>query len=165
MNIFYLDQNPTVCAQMHVDKHVVKMILESAQLLSTVHHYYQSDIADQLYKSTHLNHPSTVWVRSGHQNYLWLYSLLVALCKEYTHRYGKIHKTEWSGMMDLLQNIPSAMPRAMFTEPTPAMPDECKVPNDSIASYRKYYIEKKSHMAKWTKQFTPNWFTNAVCAV
>lgn len=158
MNIFYLDSDPKKCAAMHIDKHVVKMILETAQLLSTAHHVYQSNITDMIYKSTHINHPSSVWCRLNKQNYQWLSDLLCELCAEYTHRYGKIHKTQAIGMVDLLKNAPSAMPDGLFTEPTPAMPDECKILGDSIASYRKYYIEKKAYMAKWTKQIIPDWF-------
>ena len=97
MNIFYLDRHPIKAAQMMCDKHVVKMILESAQILSTAHRVLDGDdYADQygLYKIAHKNHPSTIWARSGGLNYLWLYDHMRGLMQEYTYRYGKIHATE-----------------------------------------------------------------------
>ena len=97
MNIFYLDRHPIKAAQMMCDKHVVKMILESAQILSTAHRVLDGDdYADRygLYKIAHKNHPSTIWARSGGLNYLWLYDHMRGLMQEYTYRYGKIHATE-----------------------------------------------------------------------
>ena len=73
MNIFYLDSDPYVAAKMHCDKHVVKMILESAQMLSTAHRVLDGDeYADErgLYKMAHKNHPSTIWVRTSTDNYM-----------------------------------------------------------------------------------------------
>ena len=97
MNIFYLDKDPVIAAQMSCDKHCVKMILESAQMLSTAHRVLDGDkYADDvgLYKMAHKNHPSTIWVRSSSANYDWLWKHMRALMREYTHRYGKIHATE-----------------------------------------------------------------------
>ena len=84
MNIFYLDEDPVLAAQMHCDKHVVKMILESAQLLSTAHLLIDGDeLADErgLYKATHKNHPSSKWVRDSSENYEWLWNLFDQLLK------------------------------------------------------------------------------------
>ena len=97
MNIFYLDRDPVVAAKMHCDKHVVKMILESAQMLSTAHRVLDGDeYADErgLYKMAHKNHPSTIWVRTSTDNYMWLNRLFGALCKEYTYRYNKQHSSQ-----------------------------------------------------------------------
>ena len=97
MNIFYLDRDPQIAAQMMCDKHVVKMILESAQMLSTAHRVLDGDeYADKngLYKKAHVNHPSSEWVRCSYQQYKWLYDHMVALMEEYTYRYGKHHATE-----------------------------------------------------------------------
>ena len=183
MNIFYLDKNPQKCAQMHVDKHCVKMILEYAQLLSTAHrvldgvlttglsqsgrkrqlYILQDDLDKILYSATHINHPSAVWCRQSAANYMWLAELLEECCKEYTYRYGKIHKVESSGLMQILKNIfPINIANKPFTEPTPAMPEECKVPGDSIKSYRNYYMMNKSHLWSWkgkiNKREVPFWF-------
>ena len=181
MNIFYLDHNVHKCAEMHNDKHTVKMILEYAQLLSTAHRVLDGeqtpwfttaagrkkrewmlydDRQNILYAATHLNHPSAVWVRQSTENYLWLSNLLVALCEEYTHRYGKTHKVERDGLcFVLLKNVPANIGNKGWSEPTPAMPDEVKIPGDSIASYRNYYINNKSHLAKWKKRSIPQWYS------
>jgi len=164
---------------MHNDKHVVKMILEYAQLLSTAHRVLDGvelsglsasgrkkkfwTLADSrdytLYKATHIHHPSAVWVRQSAENYLWLANMLVALCEEYTYRYGKTHKVERDGLCNvLLKNIPHNIRNSGFTQPTPAMPDEVKIPGDSLASYRNYYINNKTHLANWKKRKVPEWF-------
>ena len=179
MNIFYLDHDVRKCAEMHNDKHVVKMILEYAQLLSTAHRVLDgvelSGLSDSgrkkkfwtlgdsrdytLYKATHINHPSAVWVRKSVQNYMWLAEMLEVLCGEYTYRYGKVHKVERDGLMQLLKNeFPKNLPIAPFTEPTPAMPDDVKIIGDSIKSYRNYYINNKAHLANWKKRTTPEWY-------
>jgi hypothetical protein len=178
MNIFYLDHDPKVCAEMHVDKHCVKMILEYAQLLSTAHRildgtestgvsktgrkqtrFVLSDSRESiLYSATHVNHPSAVWVRKSRDNYAWLYQLLDSLCKEYTYRYGKTHKVEASGLLDKLWFVPAGIPEhPKFTEPTPAMPDTYKVSGDSISSYKNYYLGDKQRMFTWKKRPTPDW--------
>ena len=91
MNIFYLDEDPKLCAQYHCDRHCVKMILESCQLLCTAH--WMTD-GEAPYKKTHINHPSNKWARESLSNYVWLCDMTMELCKEYTHRYGKRHKTQ-----------------------------------------------------------------------
>ena len=184
MNIFYLDRNPKVCAEMHNDKHCIKMVLEYAQLLSTTHRiidgsqyigstktgrkqtrYALPDHRESvLYSATHINHPSAVWVRQCVDNYKWLWMLLNELCKEYTYRYGKVHKCEETGLVEALQWVPNNIKEhGIFTEPTPAMPDECKVPGDSIQSYRNYYNMNKQHLANWNGKINsrsvPQWFT------
>ena len=179
MNIFYLDNDTATCAEMHNDKHVVKMILEYAQLLSTAHRVLDGTIIDRLspsgrkqkayvladnresslYSATHINHPSAVWVRKTHQNYMWLADLLGQLCFEYTHRYEKTHKVERDGLLNVLQtNLPKNIPIGPFTQPTPAMPDEVKIAGDSIKSYRNYYINNKAHLASWKNRSTPGWY-------
>jgi hypothetical protein len=180
MNIFYLDNDVRKCAEMHVDKHCVKMILEYAQLLSTAHRVLDGTLSvglsetgrkqtryvlpdgrePKLYVATHINHPSAVWVRKNQQNYIWLSQLLHALCKEYTYRYGKIHKVERDGLLEELYNWPMDIPIGDFTEPTPAMPDDVKVAGDSIKSYHNYYINNKAHLASWKKRNIPEWYAN-----
>jgi len=183
MNIFFLSSNPIECAEMHNDKHCVKMVLEYAQLLSTAHRiingvpdrivsitgrkktvYRLPDSRDGiLYSATHANHPSAIWVRQSRDNYAWLWSLLRALCKEYTYRYGKVHKVEREGLLEELRFVPCGIPEhPKFTEPTPAMPDDVKIKGDSIASYRNYYQKNKKHLANWSGKINsrpvPYWF-------
>jgi hypothetical protein len=176
MNIFYLDNDPKTCAQMHVDKHCVKMILEYAQLLSTAHRvidgnltvglsesgrkrssYTLEDFREPiLYSATHINHPSAVWVRRGEQNYRWLFTLFCELLEEYTYRYGKQHAT--SRLLTTLARPPKNIKMdEPFTEPTPAMPDDYKVAGDSVQSYKNYYLGDKQRMFSWKNREKPSW--------
>lgn len=158
MNVFYLDHDPKTCAKYHNDKHCVKMILEYAQLMSTAHRILDGDDAnDSVYKATHKNHPSAIWVRTNGSNYEWIYELFVDLSDEYTYRYGKEHLS-YTKLVDVLASAPVNIPVGVFTQPTPAMPDHCKIPDDSLASYRYYYKTEKSHLAKWTDRPVPEWY-------
>ena len=152
MNIFYLDENPKICAQYHCDKNCVKMILETAQLLCTAHWMTGGEAP---YKKTHFNHPSNKWARESLSNYVWLCDLGMELCKEYTHRYGKRHKTqehiEWC-----ILNLPKIEDKGL-TEMPQAMPDECKKDNP-IDGYREYYNVEKAYMCKWKNREIPEWF-------
>ena len=160
MNIFYLDHDQSVCASYHNDRHCVKMILEYAQLLCTAHREIDGDDCmhpDVLYKSTHKNHPSAVWARESSTNYLWLYKMFKELCKEYTYRYEKQHAS-WIKLGEILQQTPIHIPTGNFTQPTPAMPDECKIGPTSLESYRHYYNTEKRHLATWKKRPVPVWY-------
>lgn len=154
MNIFYLDENPHTAASYHCDKHVVKMILETAQLLSTAHHHYGSATCD-MYKPTHKNHPSAVWVRESESNYLWAWRLFCCLCKEYTIRYNKKHKT--SRLLEELFDFPAGIPKSIgMTSPPQCMPDVYKC-DDTVSAYRRYYMGDKKRFATW-KTNKPKWF-------
>ena len=181
MNIFYLDSDANVAAKYHLDKHVVKMILESAQILCTTHRVLDgtqtkikkvtktgktrevnsfilsnSDKDSLLYSATHINHPCTIWSRESINNYMWLYQLFIELCDEYTYRYSKKHKTDIL-LRDALKNPPKNMSSLDFTKPAQAMPDEYKC-SDAVQAYRTYYMKDKRKFAKWTKRETPHWF-------
>jgi len=179
MNVFYLHPDPQKCAEYHCDKHVVKMIIEYAQLLSTAHRILDGqeytdltangrkikrwrlsdDRENRLMKASHVNHPSNIWARANHLNYRWLYEMWCHLLDEYTHRYNKVHAC--ARLRDILAQPPANIPVGLReTEPTPAMPDECKIANNSLASYHKYYNEKKTHFARWTKRSAPEWYLN-----
>lgn len=175
MNIFYLSADVTRCAQMHNDKHCVKMILEYSQLLSTAHRVldgvqYVDDSSGRkikrwrlpnvendriLYTATHINHPSAVWVRERYGNYIWLHSLLVRLCEEYTYRYGKMHKCASDGLVSKLTYVPRNIPMGVFAPPPPCMPEEYIVQGDCIGSYHNYYNGAKRHIASWKKRPVP----------
>lgn len=179
MNIFYLDKDPKLAAQYHCDKHVVKMILESAQLLSTAHRVLDGvqgiyvspgnrkikcwtlpdDREDLLYKAAHYNHPCAVWVRQGFYNYHWLFELFNALCKEYNTRYKKVH-TSQTKLIDVLAFAPDNIPVIAFTDPPQAMDQypQCKVPGDTVQAYRNYYKEIKSEIAEWRYSPKPYWY-------
>lgn len=158
MNIFYLDEDPAVAAISHCDKHCVKMILETAQLLSTAHRVCDGDeYADEqgLYRATHKNHPSAIWVRETVTNYAWTYKLLTALCAEYTARYGKVHSTE--RLLKALRYPPQNMGAGKFKPPPQCMPDECKH-EDTVTAYRTYYLKEKIGIAEWRHSHPPKWW-------
>ena len=148
MNIFYLHKDPETCAQMHCDQHVVKMILEYAQMLSTAHRVYGGE-DERLYKVAHLNHPSTIWARSHTNNYLYLRDLFFYLCFEYTIRYRKIHKTQ-DRLEDVLFDLPADIPSGESEIPQ-CMPAEYKH-NNPIVGYRNFYRCYKVRFA--TYKFT-----------
>lgn len=175
MNIFAIEKDPRDCARSMVDKHVVKMILETCQLLSTAHRLIDGEMyigktatgrnvrrwrlpdarEGVLYSATHINHPSAVWCRASNNNYTWLHCHLMALLDEYTYRYGKTHKC--TDLAKALASPPHGIPVGYLTPVTPAMPDEYKVPGDSLASYRNYYRIAKERMHKWTNRQPPEW--------
>jgi hypothetical protein len=144
MNIFYLHRDPVKAATVQYNKHVVKMILESAQMLCTAHHCYGSteQKANVPYRQAHLNHPSTVWARRSVKTYQWLYDHMIALGEEYTKRYGKehlaIHKCK-----DFLATPPKYIQGSDWCQPPQCMPDQYKVDGDSVSAYWNYYENEK----------------------
>jgi len=182
MNVFYLDNDPDLCAQYHNDKHVVKMCIEYAQLMSTAHRvldgslwygktingrkiarYFLEDgeMNEVLYKASHLNHPSNRWVRASTEHYEWLYNTWTSLCNEYRHRYGKVHES-FRKLEVYLLLPPKNMPTKPFVAPPPAMSSfpECIVENDSIKSYRNYYWKAKAGFCVWSKRQKPEWWVD-----
>jgi hypothetical protein len=184
VNIFQVDSDPIRAAEALVDKHVVKMILETAQLLCTAHRVLDGTLEEvkpeydpyrpdqlrrkkkfwtlsdverenKLYSATHVNHPSAIWARASNNNYNWLYCHFLALLKEYTYRYGKVHKCV--ELTPLLRSPPANIPVGYLTQVTPAMPEEYIVKGNSVASYRNYYRDAKKHLHKWTKREAPSW--------
>ena len=147
MNIFALHRIPIMAAKMHSDKHVVKMVLETAQILATVHHIHNNGSAVK-YKATHAKHPCVVWAAASRANYLWLLDLGKQLAREYKMRYNKFHACHelFSG------ELGSVPPELKFSAPTPfaqCMPDECK-DADHVEAYRKYY-QKKTDENDWMR--------------
>ena len=142
MNIFYLDEDPKLAAIYQYNKHVVKMILESAQILCTVHRHFGNN--DVPYESTHKNHPSTVWVRQNSIHYDWLYDHMRALGEEYYVRYGKTHLSI-TKCKDLVY-LPPGIPTIKFQQPPQCMPDEYK-DKCSVQAYWNYYIGEKHKVA------------------
>jgi len=145
MNIFYLDRDPYKAASYFYDKHKVKMILESAQMLCTAHHVYGNP-DDVPYRQAHLNHPSTIWARESRPNYYWLYEHMIALGQEYTKRYDKVHMSI-DKCKDALCFCPDGINSEQFTEPPQCMPDKYKVPGCSITAYWNYYEQDKYKVA------------------
>jgi hypothetical protein len=174
MNIFFIHTDPAIAAAAMTDRHVVKMILESAQLLSTAHRALDGEEFIQLsksgarlkkwrhpdehmdatlYKSTHLNHPSGIWTRQSADNYMWLYRHFIALSEEYTRRYGKRHASELL-LSGLLSNPPKNIPHIGPTPMLVAITDtQWHVPNNPLQSYRNYYVGEKLNTPKDTERY------------
>ena len=148
MNIFYLHPDPVVAAQLHCDKHVVKMILESAQILCAVHDRHGS-WQGFMYKPAYVKHPSVLWAGDSAPNYVWLWHLSMALCAEYTARYGKVHTTQ--ALLVKLETPPPMLADNGVSEPPQCMPDECKA-DSAIDAYRTYYKHKRTVISmKWNR--------------
>jgi len=176
VNIFYIDHDPIKAAQGMVDKHVVKMILESAQLLSTAHRLLDGTQVegtsktgrkakrwilhdgrqDVLYLATHIHHPSAVWCRQSVENYSWLVEHFFALMHEYTHRYTKKHAC-FGDLSFMLQSPPHKLKDYDWTNMPCAMADEYKISDDPLTNYRNYYKIGKATMHKWTNREPPEW--------
>lgn len=180
MNIFYLDSHPTQAARYHCDKHVVKMIVETAQLLCTAHRildgeqqivvnenghkrkvWVHPDIETNqvLYRATHINHPSAVWVRQSYDHYMWAYTLMVMLNYEFVERYNK---TQDHATIRKLGTILAGPPVGLntkvgFKPPPQVVSDDCKDEN-TIYAYREYYRKHKKDIAKWKSGEIPDWF-------
>ena len=181
MNLFILNDDPILAAQQQCDKHVVKMIIESAQMLSTTHrmvdgkmerrpskggsmlqYFYHGDKEKEmtLYKACHFNHPCTIWTRENTANYNWHYKHFIALCDEYTHRYGKTHATDIK-LRQALKTPPNNMIRSNKRTPfrlAMASNPECMF-EDVVKSYRAFYHTKQKRFSMtWTKRDIPEWW-------
>ena len=145
MNIFYLHRDPVIAAKVQYNKHVVKMILESAQMLCAAHHVIGNP-DDSPYKLAHKNHPSTIWVRESIFHYDWLWNHMIALGDEYTRRYGKTHLSITKMNDHEMYWAPLSMPSPDFKQPPQCMPDEYK-DECSVKAYWNYYIGEKHVVA------------------
>lgn len=181
MNIFVLDSDPVAAAKMHADKHVVKMVLETAQILSTAvwRTMFIKDPASEkepyisivakfvkekepfIYKPTHKKHPCVLWAGQNSVRFNWLKKLGIALCEEYTYRYGKIHKSESVIKQIFYPGIDTCFVDPPLTPFALAMPDIYKV-GDVVESYRRYYLGAKQRMLVYTKREPPSWIPDGV---
>lgn len=164
MNIFYLDEDVKTCARFHCDKHVVKMILEYAQLLSGVVQLSPELDKSNVYKLTHQNHPCALWTRKSTKHFDYLICLFNALCDEYTLRYKKVHAcdSKLRNYFGSLPKYPSILGSDFWCDPPLAMPDKYKK-SSCVDSYRSYYIGEKGGFAKWSSpSSTPKWFETSI---
>jgi hypothetical protein len=154
MNIFRVDNNPFRAAEMLCDKHVVKMVLETAQLLSSAHHMLDTPVAPKVYKLTHKNHPCALWVRSSKRNYSWTLKHFMALLHEYTYRYGKTHKSARLLPYFCQSNV-LPIKESRETDPPQCVYDDCK-DDDVVKAYQKYYAARSKEIdMRWTKREVP----------
>ena len=163
MNIFFLDKTPELSAEMLCDKHIPKMLLESAQMLSTAVRKYEKEtdttpLAKPIYKSAYPNHPMTKWVGETKGNFEWALENAIYIHEEYRFRFNKNHKS-----YDVISNIINNnyindIPDGFFKEPPQCMPNEYK-DNNYVTAYRNYYKGEKEYFAKWEKgRQQPEWW-------
>lgn len=162
MNIFYIATDPWVAAQMHCDQHVGKMLIESAQMLSTAHRVLDNNAyadASGLYQAAHVNHPSSRWVRESTLHYLWTLRLACGLAREFSRRYDNTHKT--AKLLPALAHLPPHLDNNGFTEPPQCFGDKNRHLKQActVTAYRDYYRTKT--FATW-KTTTPEWFARKV---
>lgn len=154
MNIFFLSNDPILAAMAQCDQHVVKMVLESAQLMSTTYREFGHDAP---YHSTHRNHPCAVWLRESRDHYTWFANHAMALAREYTVRYGKHHKSE--EVIRALYSPPDEMKDTGWRDPPQCVPEQHKR-DDTVAAYRAYYQDDKARFARWAtgSRTPPEWW-------
>lgn len=153
MNVFVLCNNPIFAARYHNNKHVVKIILESRELLELAHH--ETAYNGNRFRGNY-NNPIAKWARQRLSNYLWLANYSLALCHEYTFRYGKIHKCE-QRIRWLRKNVPTHLSPGNRTPFAIVVPDDVNTGN-AVESYRLYYIKYKQHIAQWKHREVPYWY-------
>jgi len=149
MNIFILHPDQSLCAEYHCDKHIVKMPLETTQMLCSVHWRYNSTAP---YLKVHTKHPCTLWAGETVDNYKWLWEFGIELCKEYTYRYERTHACE--KVLAIIKDPPVELTKRGTTIFPQAMPEEYKH-RDPVVAYREYYKYEKRRFAKWKKRKTP----------
>ena len=173
MNIFFLSFDPKKAAEQHADKHVVKMLLESTQLLWTAQHVAHVTTEERLcldtapttktgqrgYKPTHRNHPCAKWVRETLANYMWLCALAAALATEYHYRYPTAPAHACEPHVAWLTQNPPPLPAKPLTWPALAMPPEFKISQNPTACYRAFYVGSKQArgITVYTRRPTPDW--------
>jgi len=168
MNIFVLDENPELCAKYHNNKHVVKMILETAQLLSSAYYndpkinienFIDFPREKGFLKLTHYNHPCTKWTRETIKNWEWLLQLFYELNIEYTFRYNKKHSLFC--LFDWFNLHKPNLSEGIFTQFKKAMPQYIiEAFSDPVEAYRMYYILEKWHLADWHPRCNPIWYNS-----
>lgn len=184
MNIFVLDENPKKSVELMCDKHVVKMLVETAQILSTVHRIldgeevtvkkqaegstkarnYKTWVLDDerediLYKSTHVHHPAVVWAMSSLLNYNWLLAHFEALIEENNHRFGEKDRKS-AELLETLKTPPKNIKDLPFDRFYTIMDDQYIISADAVMNYRNYYNKGKKHIHKWTNRPTPEWIND-----
>jgi hypothetical protein len=156
MNIFVLDRDIDTCARYHADQHVIKMILEGAQMLCTVSSGCGLEVP---YRPTHMKHPCTLWVGRSLANWKWLRRLTLRLNTEFRYRYRK--STDHASAEVARALSPPPLPDIGLTEFAQTMDERYKVPGDPVQAYRNFYIGEKSRFATWTRRRPPKWFVQA----
>jgi hypothetical protein len=157
VNIFVLDRDIEDCARAHADRHVVKMVLESAQMLCTA--LFEHGI-DAPYRPTHRRHPCTLWAGGSLSNWIWLRDLGLALNREFRFRFDK--ERDHASARVIRGLSPPPLPDLGLTEFAQAMPGKYRVPGDAVRAYRAFYVAEKARFARWTRRPEPDWFVRGI---
>lgn len=172
MNIFVLDTNPEKAARFHNDRHVIKMILETCQLLATAHHVLDGALViGAPLRPTHVDHPCALWARATLANYQWLHTLGGALLAEFAARYGHAHSYA-ATMHPALATPPLALPAGALGPWPLCMPTLYRGAAShgsgaqAVCAYRAYYRGAKQHLASWRAPATePEWWAKPPCVL
>ena len=152
MNVFILDTDIEKCARYHCDQHVIKMVLESVQILCTA---LNKKGFRTPYRSTHQKHPCVLWAEESYDNFAWLRKLALALNREYKYRYGKKQDHKSIAVLKTISGM--TYEHKGLTPFAQAMPEKYKVPGDPVAAYRRFYLGEKMAFATWTRRRKPFW--------
>lgn len=147
MNIFVLNQDPVKAAQLHCDRHVIKMILESAQMLCTSILFYDNTKL-VAYNQTHTNHPCSIWARATVENFMWLVFMSKELAREHQLRYPKSKEHKSAQVIRECEKMYKVIPSGPLTDFAQAMPDQYKG-KCAVVAYQKYYKGEKAGFATW----------------
>lgn len=154
MNIFVLDTDITRCAQYHCDQHVLKMILESAQIMCSA---LNKRGFETPYKPTHTKHPCVLWVEESYSNFKWLKDLAIALNREFKYRYDREKDHASAHVVRKISAL--RYDDHGLTPFVQAMPEQYRRKNDAVSAYRAFYRGEKAKFAKWTKRPVPHWMS------
>ena len=169
MNRFLIDHHPDAIAKSLCDQHIVKMPLEEAQMLCTAIWHYIPEVANSwgLYKPVHQKHPCTLWAMETRANFEFSFSLYVAMLKEYTHRYGKVHgaanpsKHNPFVTPDNIIRCKDYIPEGQLTPHPQCFSGHDHLKTDEnwpIVAYRAFYVVDKSRFARYNKgRNKPQW--------
>ena len=159
MNLFASDADPTAAARVLADRHVVKMAVETAQVLWTALHLAAPGrVPDGGYRPTHRGHPCVRWAAASRGNFDWATHHGLALCDEYWHRYGRIHGS-WAAIL-AVSTLADLVPDGSMTPFALAMDDDLRDESDPHGSYRRCLLRKYGtwgSMARWTRRDPPLW--------
>lgn len=164
VNIFYLHPSPLTAARWLHDKHLVKMVLESAQLLSTACQIIIMERDTKLYKPTHMYHPCTQWLLKSRYNAEWLYDHYIALCDQFMDKFRHNHKSR--DLCNAIEGHIPLFPNEDFTEPPLCMPDDCKIDGQpAYQCYQLYYLRYKIRIGSYRRVKMPYWVSQALNVV
>lgn len=155
LNLFILSEDPVIAARMQCNAHITKMPVETAQLLVTAF-----PNGTMPYRHTHTNNPCALWVRESLTNYRWAVLHGLALCEEYTRRYGRVHATQV--VVELLLDSEPELPNVGLTPFARAIKQPWKDATqemDIVTAYRRFYVGDKARFARWKPKVTaPDWW-------